>query len=63
MGHPGAASEDSQTAGAAHPGSSGRGHHDSRETGHGVPPSGDGSVFANFDGQRGGEAASFDFRA
>ena len=56
-------SEDSRTAGAAHPGASSRGHHVGQDAGHGVPPSGIGGVFGEFDERAGGEVASFDSRA
>ena len=54
----GVGSEDSRIAGAAHPGASGRGHHDVQGTGFGVPPSGGGGVFGEFDGRGGGGAPS-----
>ena len=44
-------------------GASRRGQHDDRDTGRGVPPSGIGGVFAEFDGRGGGEAGSIECRA
>ena len=55
---PGPVFEDPRAADAALRGASGRGHHDGRDTGFGVPPPGGCGVFAEFDGRGGGRRCS-----